>query len=1040
MSKGMKIVSAVHTRAVAICIALAAGDAALGAEGGRPTVQVRNAAGTLVPRAYIAFVPVWRPWSKPSVEEIAARGTATVEVSSGTYSVLAAARGYAFGVQESVRIQSGSRPLLTITLAPYEELSGRVTAEDGRPLAGARVSTAHGAIPPRLGKMSELAVRHLGEEWVTTTDRDGRFRLKVAKGEIPVLFEARGYAGQWRVRAAGATELDARLSRGGSLRIVTDRIEPDVVVAIARESTANEQAVLADEQSLVWARWADGRTLVWDSLPPGTYHVRAQYADPKYFHTNAEIIATAHVAAGQEQVADAVLPSARKPRAGIRELWLWRGEQQHLAAELAVFGTDASGARRRLPHLLQDVIEGTLVHVDAERAGPPFYATTADAFYATMHDLTADGAMAAPQPWLLLSHRRADVAFQVRFADEELQRPTTAVASLRGCRNVPVVKTTVEIEGTSGRFAAPAMCESLVIDVQPFEPVIVNRSLRPGEQALGEYVLRAAGAADIRVRREPGGAVVAGAKVRAVSAESGADNSVVIKESTTNEQGWAYLTGLPPYWAMRVVAQSDEGEAARGVDLRVRAKERAVIDPLPIPTPATLLVEARLDPSFSARFPNAAIVTLSVTPADEAVASGSRRQDVIGVEPPARFDKLHAGRWRVIAAVRVAGTYAPVELAEVDLASGEERRLQSTVAPKVYEGVVTSKGEGVAAKLMVDVRGTVVTLNTAANGAFSLPLQEEGVYPVAAARLSNQGNIVPLGNVRFGDPSRRIEIVLPEGAEVTAVARAGTRAIPNVSVWVSRRDDTGNVERLTKRARTTNVRGEATFSDVAPGIWTFSVDQPAEGLASEKTAIVEAGQRLVVELDLKRTTSILGVIRDVGGGTLPRARVDCVFVGPTGAADRVTAETDADGAFEIAVGSPAPPEAFCSAVSSIGAADVFRATPGQRADLTMPAATGRVQLADWANDRGGQDTWLVTPDGRAISLAAVAAKVPRRDSSLEIALRPGAWKLVRVTSTAERLAMARGGSAALPAIADVALRAGATEKIHLRPSQGGAPQ
>ena len=77
--------------------------------------------------------------------------------------------------------------------------------------------------------------------------------------------------------------------------------------------------------------------------------------------------------------------------------------------------------------------------------------------------------------------------------------------------------------------------------------------------------------------------------------------------------------------------------------------------------------------------------------------------------------------------------------------------------------------------------------------------------------------------------------------------------------------------------------------------------------------------------------------------------------------------------------------------------------------------------------------WLVAPDGRAISLNAVAMRIGRFGSPLTIpALPAGRWKLVRIESLAHWLTLAGGMGESLPAVADLMLRAGATETVHLR--------
>lgn len=995
------------------------------------TVEVRTAGGDLVTQSYVALVPLWRPWSKPSAEGVAEKGISTFGVVAGTYHVIAGARGFEVSVRESVKITTPAGTKVAIVLTPLQPVTGTVRDTDLRAIPGARVATVHGAILPTLGKLSALAVRHLGSDWVATTDRRGHWRLAVPEGAVPLFFEASGYAGEWQVRSAGAAELDVKLVRGAELTITTDRVDLDLIVSLSPESGVSQNAVLATEQERLWARWAASGVLSWKSLPPGTYDILAKYPAPRYFNPTASKLATVRLEPGGVQKLRLLLPPARKPATSTSALFLWQIWRSDLT-ELKAFGRSASGDPRLLEHFLEEVVGGTVVHLRTGDVRPPFYATTSDWFFSLVQDLPDEHREPSVEPWWALAHPRADAHFSVRFLEEELQPPRTGIVVLTGCKNVRRVRTLMEIKGNVGEFMAPAGCESLILELPPFEPVIAARSLLPGDQSLGEYVLRAAGSADVRVARDPGGAIAAGATVRAVSAEIPGERSTVIKEAVTDDRGWAHLTGLPSYWNMRISAETIDGDKSPGTELRVSPRQRAVVDPLLVPMPAALIVDARTDPAFLARFPATRLLTLTVRPADPERESEARQENLINVAPPYRFDKLHPGRWLVSAVVSVAGTYALVDLDDVELKAGDERRVEPTVVPNVFDGTVTSKGEGVGAKVMVEDHDRTLNFNTSATGEFRVVLQKKGVYPVAVARLSAQGNIIPIGQVSFTDPTRSVEILLPDGGFATVRVIRGNRRVPNSSVWMSRRRESGVVEAISSRAAKTDATGEATFEDLPAGLWTFTVREAGEREGAEKTVQVESGKRAVVELQLTDTAALHGTIVELGG-PVPRARVDCVFTGASGNPDRAFTDTDTEGAFEIELIPPFPREALCSVVGPMGTVDAFRAIPGRSLSLSLPASTAAVRFPEWPLYSDREALWLVAPDGRAVSLGTVATKIGRFGAPLDIpALAAGSWKVVRVLSRADRLALASGMAASLSGLAEIALRANARETIHLR--------
>lgn len=1001
------------------------------------TARVRAATGVAIRDAYVGLVPEWRTSSQPLMEQLVEKGVCRFRVQPGTYWLVAGAPGY--GVTSfGPFVVSGWEMDVPVELSPLQPASGIVRDEAGHPIDGARVSTLNAAIPSPLGKLSELAARHLASDWSTTTDKEGAWKLRLPQGAVPLLFEAPGRAAEWRITPADhSIAVDVPLAKGAELTVSTDRGDANLVVTLARDDSGAASTIPGGRQPLVWARSAKASVLTWESLPPGTYTIYAKYPDPRYFMQAATKLATVTLAAGQEQRIEVVLPPVRPRASSSAALLLQDLTREDLGKDVQAFGRDAQGRSTPLEHFVEEVMGGSVLHLNAEASGPPYFAMTEDRFFSAHPALAEAVREADAAPSTAAVHSRADADVLFRSLEKELQIPQAGLARLRDCRGGGDVIVPIEIRSNGfARFSAASECRSLVIELEPFEPVVTNRVLHEGEQSLGEFVLRAAAAADVRVTRDPGGEIVDGATVRIMTIGDDAErdaNPVVIAETKTDDAGWAHFTALPPHRELRAIAETAAGEKSEASLLRLTPRGHGLVDPLSVREPASLTIEAKIDPAFQARFPSTHILTLFVRPAEPFRQSEKLQQNVS--DEPIRFGPLAPGRWLVTALVKVENSYAPFELEAVELKAGDARRIAPRITPNLFEGIVTSEGAPVVAKVMLEDGDRVLSFPSDARGLFHVVLEKPGLYRVAVERLSAQSNDIPIGDVAFTDPSRRIEIAIPNGSSVIARARIGDHPVPaRTLITMTRRRETGLVDRMTARGRFTNAAGEATFDDVAPGGWTFSVQDNESRNAAEKSVSIEPGENQTVNLELIDSTAIEGTIRDLGGLSLPRARVECLYLGPGGNLIRAGAVSDAEGHFAIDLTAPPPPSALCSVVGPLGSVDAVRMTPGERVDFTVAAASATLRIADWGEQQNPDSYWLVTPDGRPVSVKGVAGTLGQPGAPLAIpALAAGRWKLVRIESPQQWSALARGLGASLPAVAEVNLRAGAPEKIQLNP-------
>jgi hypothetical protein len=1025
MVKGIATLAFILSTFIPTSLTAAAGDIAV-------TIRVRTAGASPVAEAYVAIVPAWQPSSRPLVEEIAEKGVSVFHVPTGKYWLIAGVRGFGITSRGPVAVSKTSGVNLVIELPPRKPVTGTVRDEEGRAVAGARVAGLNAVVPPPLGTLSELAVHYLAPDLSATTDQNGKWTRRLPDGAVPLLFEAAGRAAEWRIRPEnGPSSLDVSLQKGATLKVTTDHVDPNLIVTLSREDSEGAASSLADEQPRVWARWTKSIVLTWSSLPPGVYGVYAKYPDPHYFMQTALKITTVTLAPGDQRAVRVALPSVRRPAASSGALFLQNVSRKDLGDVVETFGLDSAGNPKPVEHFVEQVMGGSVVYVKTGGVRGPFYGFTKDRFFSTVPDLAETRQEANVEPWPASVHARAGAHLHLRFAEKDLQPPHSGVAVLRDCGDGDRVTVPIEVgKDNLARFTAPAGCQSMVLEFVPFEPVVTGRVLQAGEQSLGEFLLRGAGSADVHVVRVPSEALVAGATVRAVSEPMPGERTIVVKEALTDERGWAHLSGLPTRSRLRVVAETADGDRSDAAAIRVEPMERGVIDPLPVTEPATVIADVKIDKAFLERFPASRVVQLTMRPNDHSRDSERRQADSPASDMPMRFERLHAGSWQLAGLVTAAGTYSPVKIGDLELKAGETRRVEKTITPNVFEGIVTRDGKGLRARVTIDDGSNRVNFDSDADGIFRVVLQERGTYRVGVAPLSSQGNIIPIGDIRFDDPSRRIEIAIPKGGSVTTRVRSGDQPLPGTVVWISRREDSGLVDELSSRGHTTDLNGDTTFDDLVPGSWTFSVRQTESRRGAQRTVTVDEGADIAIVLDLADATRIEGTIHDLGGSPLSHARVDCLFVGPTGNPDRASAESNAEGAFSVDLIPPAPPVALCSVLAPTGAVDAFKAFPGQALDLVAPAATGALTISDW-NDKNRYLYWLVAPDGRAISLNAVALGSGAFRSAVTIfALAAGHWKIVRVDSLPQLLSMAAGMANSLPPIAEFTLRAGTAETVH----------
>lgn len=1001
-------------------------------------VHIRAAGNQAIREAYVALVPGWRPVHTPLAEKILRDGRGEFRVPEDSYRVIAGATGYRVSIQGPFTFNAASGAgKLDLILEPLSEAIGTVTDEDGQPLPGVRVEDTRAVSPPPFGGLSALAVRHLSQDWATVTDRRGHWKLHLPKGTVPMLFSADGRAAQFRNwKSNDPHPLDVVLPTGGTLRVAVDRTDSAVMITLDRDGIPEEGNIPRDWQRQLWARWATTTLLSWHSLPAGSYSIYAKYFDPAYFMRRAVKIGAVTVDATAITDAKVMLPSVLRKVDKVVRLYVEGTAPDQLNGEdFEAYGVHEDGTPRRVAAVVQGTAGGSVLHINGDAASAPFFAVTSTQFFsaATPVDPTA------PAPATATVRDRADAHADLRSAEEGLALPLGGSVVLRDCasakrRQTDTVTVPVSIlAGHTAQFIAPANCASAVLSFAPFEPILLSKPLHQGDQSLGEFALHAAASADVRVVNGSDVAVP-GAVVRLLTQQP--DTPMVVAEVTAGENGWAHIATVPVLRNVRVLALSPDGDPSDDREVRAEPREKVVIDALHIPSPATLIVAAKLKASVRMAFPASQVRMVLLQPS-EMQPGESQRQERLRDENPVRFEHLKAGVWKLTAIVSVAGNDTLLDVDEFELRPGETRRVEKELEPLIFAGRVTIGGQGVAARVTLSNRSAISSakphFDSHMDGSFYAILPNPGTYRGTVARLDAQQAVIPVGDIQFDDPARPIEIALPALATVIVHVRAGGKAVPNVLVSTSMQSAPLDQVMSSVQLADTDTAGDTRFAQLLSGQWVFAVREES-GRGGEKSLDVREGETADLTIELEHVARIEGTVRQANGQPVSQAHIACYSLGSTNLPTRSAAETNTEGGFSIDL--PAKPNGSptCSVVTSSGEAHLFTATLDQPVAVQLPIATARLQISDWGEwgSRNPEVFWLAASDGRAMSLTEVANVLQQAGKpSLTAVLAPGRWRVIRLQSMPQWIALVAGQSAMLPVVAEVTLQGGATESISI---------
>jgi hypothetical protein len=966
--------------------------------------------------AYVALVPADRPWSRPEAEKIGPAGNVMLEAPEGQYRIVAGVRGAGIRISDPIMVLASRKNELRIALPAMRTIAGVVRDEEGRPLPDVAVGEASAFVEPPLGRASELAASYFAADWRTRSAADGSWSLRVADDATgPIVAESAGHATAWRSRKGAGPPEPLVLHRGAGLRLTFDREAPELVVTLS--ARGESPAVPPSWQAQFWARRVLKTTIVWPSLPPGDYDVYAQQWDPRTFSPAARL-GTVSLQSGEARELRLQVPKAKAAARSVATVLVYPLVRLDPAA-IEGFGRDANGAPRSIPSATEAVSGGTLLYLDTTGLTPPYFGTTGDRF--VVLPVREDAGTATASVLDL-----AGAGLHLRSPNEGLPLPLAGMAVFHGCGKPQDIPLPIAV-GKNGNvsFPAPAGCTSVVLDFEPFSPVVLPRPLPPGEpQWLGELTLLASGRAAIRVAAEDGSAVGNALVSIAARTDGGLEASVPVAQRITDAEGWARFDRLPAGRALGVMAQTLDGNRSAVETIRTEAARQTTVDPLRMPRPARLVVKPKLDPAFLGEFPNGRIVTVTLEPVD---GNAEKRSGDVEGSDRVVFGRLLPGRWQLGAIVALDRGFQPVLGEQFEIEAGQSKEIDALLAPLVFHGRLAANLPDLSGN--IDILGSkradaVPSVEVSKSGEFTAILPRRDAYLVGV-RPRATGQVLWVGNVAFTDPAVPVEIPLPRGV-IVARLRADGRPLAGATVMARMPYQPTTDVPLVALPVKTGADGEARIEGLLPGPWVVFVPQNGH---AQKTVTVRNEEPVRVELEVTTGLTITGTLLETFGAPVPGAKVTCLLPGPDGVPSMRLAFTGDDGSFDI--GERVPRSTVLCSVTSFAGAQGYRVVAGEPARLVLPSNPATLRVTSLPELDRFSGLWLVSPDGRVIEVSPYVPRLPGPATLTIPALAPEAWKLVRVSSPLEWMTFARGGGA-LAGLADVTLTPDERKTVDLK--------
>jgi hypothetical protein len=979
---------------------------------------------------YVALVALDAPSHRPTVEAIV-DGTVKWEgIAPGQYVLMAEAVSFEPAMQ-TVDIRDGNSAQAALEFKSLFELTGSVVDSAGRPIKNATVSHPRIVPPLLVGVMSNLArqnARHLR----TTVDENGWWKLGVILKDLYLLVEAPGYEAAWVPWGPekGQQVPPVTLRPGSSLRVVTDRAAPALVLTLVPSTNVNT-SIPAGWRPRIWGRDVETTSVEWKSMPAGEYDLVASWPDPRRFKAPVTLRRVNLTAGGNEEIKVALPDVPPLVSNAVRVRVPPKTDLRGLRA----FVRTSNGAKE-VPATSESAMRGSVVYAKADPASDVFFTTDGEIVLGVQQSGSAENQEQRPAV-IGITFPRADGTLRVSVP-EPIALPSTGDARFDECAGEHSAKSFVLPVSVrkGGEVALPLLvgCSALTLRFDNFSPIPVRSQARAREQVwLGAHALKSAASAQIHVVHKSDGTNVAEAMVTA-SVDRGSVEPLIVAKGIARADGWLTMEGLPA--GEEVTFRAEDARKIAGTVTRLlEPGERVVIDPLTLAEAGQLTVIPRFGAAFKGENPTAEIIGVVAQPENGGKAD-SKSVELNAEQQEAVFTGLKTGSWKIIAMVRLDGLTQPIDVTVLKMEDGDKKAIEPVIEPIVVTGHLTSRGRGVAASIQFsDPPGPGAIsrrVRSTQDGAFRTILPRPGYYAIAARRELADPD-VELAPIRFERSTYDARIELPVGTLSVRVFSGGTPAA-DAQVTASMLGDSREQNRILRleRKTRTNPIGEVVLDELQDGTWLVMA-RGKDGSVAEKTIAIASERPASVTLDLDGGSTLQGTVLDSAGNPAGTAEVNCIYAGSDRIPRTGMAETDSWGKFSMHFPKPAPERLQCGVAAADGAIGTFITAPVSDGRWTLPAATAAVTLTNWS-DRGNRDRyWLLGADGSLFDVSWAARKLRTLNGPFTIPKVPaGAWSVVRVDSAGAFSALAGGGAAALPTVAQVRINSGKHHEIDMK--------
>jgi len=948
-------------RAVAVIVLVVVFVRSGRAETARVALRVRVKTPLGLPAAaYVAVVGMDRPMSRPTYEKIAPSGVAEFQLLPGDYRLMVGAVGYP---DQTLPLSVQAARELPITLPAASTLSGVVTDAGGAPVTNARVMDLRAASPPGVAPTGKFAV---GKPSSTV------------------------------------------LSKGGALHAQFDRIDRDAFVTLHRVDVAPADA---GWQHRVFSRNIRAKEVDWTGLAPGKYQVLATYLDPRYF-TTPYVIGSVDVRLSETSAIDLKLPRAALVQ-NVRKLFVADMSSSDLVVADPII-TTAHGADQPR-HSLEQTVGGVVTYLDTASPIDSIILVTPDRV------IVPDEAHASALSEDVIPTNvsdRADASLILKTPKTDNHLPLWGTATFDGCE--PVAQTSLALPiSREGRvdIPYPVACGGFVLAVPPFEAIVMRATLQKREKrAFGDVGLRMGARVEAFVKTDSG-IPVPKATVRAMEGAQSRGRSISYATATADDEGHVVLSGIPPMSEIMLEAVAPNAAGSGAAIVRMEPGKTIVVDPLEVRPAGRMVVTAKLAEGFRRRFPKARIDKLAIVADDPRLPNRRIDAPLINGEK-SEFNDVAAGRWKPIALVSSGTDLQPIPLEAVEVKPGRLLDVTAQIDPPVFEGVVMSAGQGVAATIGFAEpasAGSVIRFATSRpDGRFTALLAMTGIYAVQVTRRDTPDETVDLGEVDMTKAQLPIHLALPGGSVAVRVLSAG-EPVAGAQVGAALRTprSAGGFTEV-RRNGESDAAGKVIFHALLPGEWTIEARDEKTGQAAQGVVRVAGDEAAPVVLELAPPAAVAGFVHTASDAPVDRARVDCIYSNAAGAQLR-TALSDANGHFKMDLPSEAPQTVHCGVTARSGDIGAFVLSPTTSADLRLGIEAGSLTISDWGRRLRWNEYWLVAADGRMFSLTWAAGQMWR---PLTIRGVPaGFWKIVRAADAESLRRLASAGGNALPTTA-----------------------